>query len=159
MSRLDISRLRKMAGMSQRTLADKLGVRQSFLSAIENGKSRVPEDKLERIKQMFGEEAVAHCMIAEEADGVDMSGHTHGEADTLTHLLQHIHEQAHQMSDTISSPQRHREAELEEHNSYLAKRNDQLSERLDLLREEIDELRKENLRLKELLVEHGIKTL
>ena len=45
MSRFDIARLRKEKGMSQGELASQLQITQSFLSAIENGKSPLPIEK------------------------------------------------------------------------------------------------------------------
>lgn len=56
MSRLDLLRLRKRIGMSQRELTEQLHVRPSFLSAIENGRSRLPEEKMEKLKEIAGDE-------------------------------------------------------------------------------------------------------
>lgn len=54
MPRIDIARLRKDNGMSQNDLAQKLQITQSFLSAIENGKSPLPPEKEARIAEIFG---------------------------------------------------------------------------------------------------------
>ncbi len=156
MSRLDLVKLRKNAGLSQKELADMLSVRPSFLSAIENGRSRLPEEKLDRLKDIFQVDDFSDYMVEDKAETVPVvPPHTHiaeGD-DALTALLKHIHAQAH-MTDDLSKS---REAELEERISYLTERNDRLSDRLDDLREQVDRLREENFHLKELLTLNGVK--
>lgn len=156
MSRLDLVKLRKNAGLSQKELADMLSVRPSFLSAIENGRSRLPEEKLDRLKDIFHVDDFSDYMVEDMAETVPVvPPHTHiaeGD-DALTALLKHIHAQAH-MTDDLSKS---REAELEERISCLTERNDRLSDRLDDLREQVDRLREENFHLKELLTLNGVK--
>lgn len=156
MSRLDLVKLRKNAGLSQKELADMLSVRPSFLSAIENGRSRLPEEKLDRLKDIFHVDDFSDYMVEDKAETVPVvPPHTHiveGD-DALTALLKHIHAQAH-MTDDLSKS---REAELEERISCLTERNDRLSDRLDDLREQVDRLREENFHLKELLTLNGVK--
>lgn len=155
MGRLDLLRLRKVAGISQRELAEKLSVRPSFLSAIENGKSRFPEEKIERLKEIIGCDDLNDFMVEDNHGGAAaVPPHTHlpEETDAITQLLKHIHAQAHK-SDNESKA---REIELEERIEFLAKRNDRLSDRIDDLRDEVDGLRAENFRLKELLTKNGI---
>lgn len=156
MRRLDLVRLRKNAGLSQKELADMLSVRPSFLSAIENGRSRLPEEKLERMRDIFKMDDFSEYMVEDKAEAVPVvPPHTHiaESDDALTALLKHIHAQAH-MTDDLSKS---REAELEERISYLTERNDRLSDRLDDLREQVDRLREENFHLKELLALNGIQ--
>lgn len=154
MSRIDFVRLRKRAGMSQRELADFLQVRPSFLSAIENGRSRMPEEKLEKIKEIFELDNLDEYII-EEAIESTVPPHTHiaDQSDSLTQLLTHFHDLAHQREKTHSA----QETDIIARIDFLTKRNDRLSERIDDLRDEIDSLRAENLRLKELLVKNGIQ--
>lgn len=150
MTRIDLIKLRKRAGMSQKELADLLQVRPSFLSAIENGRSRMPDDKLERLKEIFELDSLNDYMIEETAQAV-VPPHTHpiDSTDSLTQLLNHFHELAHQRN--------HNKADEDSSRiEFLTKRNDRLSERLDQLREEVDSLRNENFRLKELLIRNGI---
>lgn len=78
--------------------------------------------------------------------------HTMDQNDTLTQLLNHFHDLAHQKARESST----QDAEAEERIEFLTKRNDRLSERVDDLRDEVDSLRQENLRLKELLLKNGI---
>ncbi len=153
MKRIDFVRLRKRAGMSQRELADMLQVRPSFLSAIENGKSRMPEEKLDKIKEIFELDSLDDYLVDEHADQI-VPPHTHtmDQNDTLTQLLNHFHDLAHQRARDSSA----QDAGAEERIEFLTKRNDRLSERVDDLRDEVDSLRQENLRLKELLLKNGI---
>lgn len=157
MNRLDIEKLRKSAGMSQRHLAELLQVRPSFLSAIENGRSRLPEDKFDKIKSIFPGENLDDFLISdEELAERSVPPHTHSPAeggDALTQLLKHIHAQAHMMEgDTFGGDQADR-GRIEE----LEQRNDRLSARVDDLRDQVDALREENFRLKELLTLNGIR--
>ncbi|MDE6825494.1 MAG: helix-turn-helix domain-containing protein [Paramuribaculum sp.] len=157
MPTIDISRLRKHYGMNPRLLAEKLNVRQSFLSAIENGRSRMPDDKLPRLMEIFSLENFDGFMMDEAApDVVQVPPHTHSgiESDPLTKLLMHIHRQAHNDSDSHDS--RAREEELEARIDSLVERNERLSDKIDNYRDEIDTLRNEILRLKQLLVANSI---
>ena len=153
MSRIDLVRLRKRAGMSQRQLADLLQVRPSFLSAIENGRSRMPDEKLERLKEIFEIDSLDEYMIDDAAEmSVPPHTHDHDQTDTLTQLLNHFHELAHQRAKGHSEA----DAETAVRIDFLTRRNDRLSERVDALRDEVDSLRQENFRLKELLMKNGI---
>lgn len=158
MSRLDLVRLRKSAGMSQRELAERLKVRQSFLSAIENGRSRLPEEKLDKIKRIFNLDNLDSYMTKEAETDITVPPHSHpvSEGDAIAGLLKHIHDEAHRMSGTGETQTLSRISELEERNDFLSRRNDQLSDRLDKLREQIDSLREENFKLKELLTKNSI---
>ncbi len=140
--------------MSQRELADLLQVRPSFLSAIENGKSRMPEEKLDKIKEIFELNSLDDYLIEEHSEMI-VPPHTHtmDQNDTLAQLLNHFHDLAHQKEREHP----HQDQELSERIEFLSKRNDRLSERVDDLREEVDTLRQENLRLKELLLKNGIQ--
>lgn len=154
MSRIDLVKLRKRAGMSQKELADLLQVRPSFLSAIENGKSRMPEEKLEKLMEIFELDSIDEYLI-DETPEVVVPPHVHAsdQSDTITMLLNQFHDLAHQRDKAHGKPDSDIEARLD----YLTKRNDRLSERIDDLRDEVDNLRKENLSLKELLLKNGIQ--
>lgn len=151
MNRIDLAKLRKRAGMSQRELADLLQVRPSFVSAIENGKSRMPEEKLDKLKEVFELDSFEDYMIEESSATVAPHTHMMDQSDSLTHLLTHFHDLAHQNSRNEPG------AENAERIEFLTRRNDRLSERIDTLRDEVDELRRENLRLKELLMKNHIE--
>lgn len=140
--------------MSQKELADRLAVQPSFLSAIENGRSRFPEEKIEKLKEILLLDNLDEFLIEESAEAAVVPPHTHSidEADSLTQLLRHIHNLAHKTDDA----EKERETELLNRIEFLLKRNDRLSERLDILRETIDALREENYRLKEILVKNNL---
>lgn len=154
MKRIDLYRLRKSAGLSQKELADRLCVQPSFLSAIENGRSRFPDEKIERLKEIVAIDDLEDYMVDESQDAAVVPPHSHtfDESDSLSQLLRHIHALAHKSDGT----DRGNERDLQERIDFLTKRNDRLSERLDSLRDTVDSLREENFRLKELLVKNGI---
>ncbi len=153
MAKIDLVRLRKRAAMSQRELADRLQVRPSFLSAIENGRSRFPEEKIGRLMEIFEIDSLDEYMIEETKESV-VPPHTHAtdDNDYIAALLNHFHDMAHQRDKAHSAP----DEDVLSRIDYLTRRNDRLSDRVDDLRDEVDDLRAENLRLKELLVKNGI---
>lgn len=153
MNRINLVKLRKRAGMSQRELAERLQVRPSFLSAIENGRSRLPEEKMQKIKEIFELDNFDDFIIDEDEEAAPViPPHTHPHSepvDTIAQLLNQFHELAHKNNAAPDS-------DASERIDYLSKRNDRLSQRVDELRDKVDELREENLRLKELLLINGI---
>lgn len=154
MKKLDLLKLRKAAGLSQRELADKLAVQPSFLSAIENGRSRFPDEKMERLKEILEIGDLEDYLVEDSVEPI-VPPHTHSreEADPLSQMLRHFHNLAHKADDAS----REREKELLDRIELLSKRNDRLSDRLDTLRESVDSLREENFRLKELLLKSKIE--
>ena len=155
MKKLDLLKLRKAAGLSQKELADRLAVQASFLSAIENGRSRFPDEKLEKLKEIIALDDLEDFMEYEDSEVHAVPPHTHtfDEGDSLTRMLRHIHNLAHKTDDT----ERGRVTDLMDRIDYLSKRNDRLSERLDTMSEKLDFLRDENFRLKELLIKNNIE--
>lgn len=153
MKRINLVHLRKRAGMSQRELADLLQVRPSFLSAIENGRSRLPEEKLEKIKEIFEIDDLEEYLEDEAEPAIPPHTHNSEETDTITQLLNRFHQLAHEREKSHVG----HDADAAERIEYLERRNDRLSDRVDDLRDEVDRMRDEILRLKELLVAHGIK--
>lgn len=155
MKKIDLLKLRKAVGLSQRELADRLAVQPSFISAIENGRSRFPEEKIEKLKEIVALDDLEDFLAEDLPEGtvvVPPHTHTHDEADALSQMLRHIHALAHKSDGS----DREREQELTARIEYLSKRNDRLSERLDDLRDALDKVRDENYRLKELLLKNNI---
>ncbi len=153
MSRIDLVRLRKRIGISQRELAEMLQVRPSFLSAIENGKSRLPEEKMDKIKEIFELDNLEEFIIDETLEnGVPPHTHVSDQSDSITQLLNHFHDLAHQRNKS----QFNSDSEAYSRIDFLLKRNERLSDRVDELREEVDSLREENLKLKEILLKNNI---
>lgn len=155
MKKLDLLKLRKAAGLSQKELADRLAVQPSFLSAIENGRSRFPDEKLEKLKEIIALDTLDDFMIEGEPEpsAVPPHTHTHDEADSLSQMLRHIHNLAHK-SD---ASEREKVSDLFARIDYLSKRNDRLTERLDSMSDKLESLREENFRLKELLIRNKIE--
>lgn len=50
----DIAAARKTAGITQAELAEKLGVTQAFISAVEGGSKKAPSEMIQRIKEIIG---------------------------------------------------------------------------------------------------------
>lgn len=165
MGRFDISRLRKEKGMSQRELANLLQITQSFLSAIENGKSPLPVEKEEKLCEIFKlynlEEYVIPKRDTETKREIDELTDT----DLFNQLLNRFHRQAHSMEDDHHHHSHHEEIEalkmkindlfarndvlfkatqsLMQRNDRLSADNDKLRKEIDNYRGEIDHLRKE----------------
>lgn len=161
MARIDVARLRKDRGMSQIELAQQLQITQSFLSAIENGKSPLPPEKEARILELFSIGDITPYLIDNQSTQ-DMPGkglEAMSDTDLLNQLLSRFHEHAHRKdSDEDHHGQHHdRITVLEERNDMLMARNDSLAAKNDALRDEIDRLRDEIVRLRILLADNGIK--
>ena len=166
MARIDISRLRKENGMSQNELANLLQMTQSFLSAIENGKSPLPIDKEERIREIFGKSDL-NDYILDRKNSTDKNLMEMTDSDLINQLLSRFHKQAHSEESEHHHHDHHQKIEeLEQkldsmfaRNDALMLRNDNLSNDNDRLRAEIDayrieieKLRKENFELRQKLV-------
>lgn len=170
MARFDISRLRKENGMSQSELANLLQMNQSFLSAIENGKSPLPIEKEEKLCEIFGLSDLNEYVsdrrgMPEERKVTEMT-----DSDLFNQLLSRFHKQAHSEESEHHHHDHHHEIEelrqkldsLYNRNDSLMLRNDRLNadndklrSQLDASREEIEKLRAENYKLRSRLLEKG----
>ena len=154
MPRYDISRIRKEHGMSQSELAQRLQITQSFLSAIENGRSPLPIEKEEKLREVFSSYDLS-SYIQDKTDDekrvVDMT-----DSDLFNQLLNRFHRQAHSAEGEHHHHDHHEKIEILENrvealfkrNDALMERNDRLAEANDLLRQENDKLRSEIDRLR-----------
>ena len=151
MARFDISRLRKENGMSQSELANLLQMTQSFLSAIENGKSPLPIEKEERLCEVFGLSDLNEYLIDKKWDSSEKKLTDMTDSDLFNQLLSRFHRQAHSEEIEHHHKDHHQKIEeLEQKIDVLFKRidalmlrNDNLSEDNDRLRAEIDAYRLE----------------
>ena len=158
MARYDISCLRKENGMSQNELANLLQMTQSFLSAIENGKSPLPMEKEDRLCEIFGIQSLNPYIIdkAQDSDSKKIAEMT--DSDLFNQLLSRFHKQAHSEESEHHHHDHHqriddlqqnvndlaiRNESLLSRNDALMLRNDKLSDDNDRLRAEIDSYRKE----------------
>lgn len=157
MKRIDITRLRKDHKMSQNELARRLSVAQSFMSAIENGRSTLPHDKEHRLREIFADVDMEKYTVDSDA-GKDMGPEslTASETNLMTRLLAHFHEHAHSIDDEAHHQEHHeRLAALEEQLgnligrlTVLLDRNDELSRRNEALTKQVLDLSAENERLR-----------
>lgn len=150
MSRFDISRLRKEKGLSQNELARLLQINQSFLSAIENGKSPLPIEKEEKLCEVLGLDNLDEYVIKSTSE-VPAQLNEMTDSDLFNQLLNRFHQQAHSGEhehhhhdhhERIDSLQKKVDSLFERNNS-LMDRNDKLWEENNRLRMELDEYRKE----------------
>ena len=171
MARLEIARLRKDHGMSQNELARELQITQSFLSAIENGKSPLPPEKEGKLLEIFNLPDLG-AYISDASSGQEMAKKMSEmtDSDLFNQLLQRFHQQAHSKEEVHHHHDHHeriddlsrqvqslfdrnerlmtRNDELAASNDRLRAENDTLRATADSLRAEIDKLRSEIFRLK-----------
>lgn len=167
MPRFDISRLRKENGMSQSELANLLQITQSFLSAIENGKSPLPIEKEEKLREVFGLSDLKEYIIDRKPDTEEKKIAEMTDSDLFNQLLSRFHRQAHSEESEHHHHDHHQKiSELEkkvdtlfsriealmQRNDSLSADNDRLRAEIDNHRNEIDNLRKENHQLKSRLL-------
>ena len=168
MARYDISRLRKEKGMSQSELASHLQMNQSFLSAIENGRSPLPVEKEDKLCEIFGLIDLAAYSLDRKTGPEDSKALMEmTDSDLFNQLLSRFHKQAHSEESEHHHHDHHQKIEelqqkvelLFNRNEALMQRNDRLSEDNDRLREEIDgyraeidKLRNENYQLRVKLI-------
>lgn len=150
MPRFDISRFRKEKGMSQNELAHLLQINQSFLSAIENGKSPLPIEKEEKLREIFGIDSLEEYVIkSTHESSTPLNDMT--DSDLFNQLLNRFHQQAHSGENEHHHHDHHERIEalqkkvdsLFERNNSLMERNDQLWEENNRLRSQIDSYRSE----------------
>lgn len=168
MPRYDISRLRKENGMSQSELANLLQITQSFLSAIENGKSPLPMEKEEKVCEVFGIDNLNKYVIENRFEVEDKKLTEMTDSDLFNQLLSRFHKQAHSSESEHHHHDHHqridelsqqvellfaRNDSLMTRNDSLSADNDRLRSEIDNYRREIDRLRAENYSLKSKLLE------
>lgn len=168
MPRYDITRLRKDKGMSQGELANQLQITQSFLSAIENGKSPLPIEKEGKLCEVFGLSNLSAYILDKKQDGDDKKLTEMTDSDLFNQLLSRFHKQAHSEETEHHHHDHHqRIEELQQkveslfnrneammlRNDALSSANDKLRSEIDTYRQEIEKLRKENYELRKKLID------
>lgn len=137
--------------MSQSELANLLQMTQSFLSAIENGKSPLPIEKEEKLCEIFGISDLNSYMSDRRSEGDSKKLGEMTDSDLFNQLLSRFHKQAHSEESEHHHHDHHQKIEelqqkldsLFTRNDALMLRNDNLSEDNDRLRAEIDGYRAE----------------
>lgn len=149
MAKIELARLRKAHGMSQNELARELQIAQSFLSAIENGKSPLPPEKEEKLLEIFNLKNLDEY-TTEDHSGFSGNMAEMTDSDLFNQLLQRFHRQAHSHEENHHHHDHHEHIDrLQETVAELLKRNDILMTRNDSLFESNERLRNENDRLRE----------
>lgn len=151
MPRFDISRLRKEKGMSQSELANQLQITQSFLSAIENGKSPLPIEKEEKLCEVFGLSNLNDYILDKKIEEAETRLTEMTDSDLFNQLLSRFHKQAHSAESEHHHRNHHQKIEDLQQQldkmftriDMMLQRNDSLSSDNDRLRNEIDEYRRE----------------
>lgn len=149
MPRYDISRLRKEHNMSQSELSQHLQITQSFLSAIENGKSPLPIEKEEKLREIFNLNSLNPYQLDKNFEQQEKKLTEMTDSDLFNQLLNRFHKQAHSSEDSHHHHEHHLKIEnlqdqiemMFKRNEKLMQRNDHLSEANDRLRAQNDELR------------------
>lgn len=157
MPRFDISRLRKENGMSQSELANLLQMTQSFLSAIENGKSPLPIEKEGKLCEVFGLSDLNEYILDSKSATDEKKLTELTDSDLFNQLLSRFHKQAHSSENEHHHHDHHHQIDdlnqkidyLFDRNDALMNRNDKLSADNDRLRAEIDNYRREIEKLRE----------
>lgn len=122
--------------MSQTALAERLSVKQSFLSSVENGRRPLPLDKYDLILRIFGIEDPEPYML----DIPDASDALVGEGEMLTRMLSVFHAQAHREIDNAHKALQARIDLLESRNAELKRRNAGLVAEVETLKARIEAL-------------------
>lgn len=170
MARFDISRLRKEKGMSQSELANLLQITQSFLSAIENGKSPLPLEKEDKLCEIFGINDLTPYILDKPGDQDSKKLGEMTDSDLFNQLLSRFHKQAHSEESEHHHHDHHQRIDelrqrvddlmsrvdtLMIRNDKLSEDNDRLRSEIDTYRREIEQLRSENYSLRSRLLEAG----
>lgn len=75
--KIDLAALRKHNGLKQAEFAEKIGIKQAYLSELETGKKPLPTTLYNTLIEVFGEETCDNFAISQE-DG-DTEQHFHGD--------------------------------------------------------------------------------
>ena len=144
MPKFDIARLRKENGMSQSELSNLLQITQSFLSAIENGKSPLPIEKEEKVCEIFGLNDLNDYVLDKKSESEEKKITEMTDSDLFNQLLSRFHKQAHSEESEHHHHDHHQKIEeLQQKVEYLFNRNDALMTRNDSLSADNDRLRSE----------------
>lgn len=136
--------------MSQSELANLLQMNQSFLSAIENGKSPLPIEKEERLCEIFGLSNLNDYIADKRNQELDSRLTEMTDSDLFNQLLSRFHKQAHSAETEHHHHDHHQKIEeLEQRLEVMFNRNDALMQRNDSLSNDNDRLRKEIDRYRE----------
>ena len=152
--------------MSQGELANLLQMTQSFLSAIENGKSPLPVEKEGRLREIFNLKDLNEYLKSDKGEAEERNINEMTDSDLFNQLLNRFHKQAHSLEGDHHHHDHHEQIEILEkrveelyrRNDSLMHRNESLSQDNDRLRRDIDAYRKTIDQLREELFSLRSKT-
>ena len=154
MQRVDLAKIRSDYSISQKDLAEKLGVKQSFLSNIERGRSPLPPEKLDKIIEIFGIEDIDSYYI----EDIGNNSVSKSQSDNTNSIINDsaIFEKFVGIMEKMTEAKYANESEALSRIERLQDRNDFLNSQVDELRKDLTRLLHENFALKELLIKNGI---
>lgn len=155
MARIDLPRLRKTKQMTQRQLAEALGLSQGFMSSVESGRNPFPDERLDDLQKIFPNEDFEQYPMAAPQKPTVAIGSFNSDSDidindpaTLKALLAYATKQSKEV-DSIE------QNNVTEAGAYQ-KRLMELSDELEKCRKARYDLLEENLKLKDLLRRNNI---
>lgn len=154
MQRVDLAKIRSDYSISQKDLAEKLGVKQSFLSNIERGRSPLPPEKLDKIIEIFEIEDIDSYYI----EDIGNNSVSKSQSDNTNSIINDsaIFEKFVGIMEKMTEAKYANESEALSRIERLQDRNDFLNSQVDELRKDLTRLLHENFALKELLIKNGI---
>lgn len=154
MQRVDLAKIRSDYSISQKDLAEKLGVKQSFLSNIERGRSPLPPEKLDKIIEIFEIEDIDSYYI----EDIGNNSVSKSQSDNTNSIINDsaIFEKFVGIMEKMTEAKYANESEALSRIERLQDRNDFLNSQVDELRKDLTRLLHENFVLKELLIKNGI---
>lgn len=154
MRRVDLAKIRSDYSISQKDLAEKLGVKQSFLSNIERGRSPLPPEKLDKIIEIFEIEDIDSYYI----EDIGNNSVSKSQSDNTNSIINDsaIFEKFVGIMEKMTEAKYANESEALSRIERLQDRNDFLNSQVDELRKDLTRLLHENFALKELLIKNGI---
>ena len=75
--KIDLNALRKSIGLRQAELAEKIGIKQAYLSELETGKKPIPTSLYNTLIEVFGEETCDNFAISQSENEIEQ--HFHGD--------------------------------------------------------------------------------
>lgn len=162
MARFDLTRLRKEHGITQKELAEKLGLSQGFLSSVESHRNSFPEERVKDLQSIFPDTNLADYDLAGNIPSGTNIGSNNNQSKVNINDDTNIKVLLDYLTKTRNSMGEY-ENESENEIKEWQKRYDDLLAEMKILRQERDEyfkncyeLKIENLQLKELLRRNNI---
>lgn len=169
MKKFQLTRFRKDQKMSQKDLAKALCITQGFLSSIENGRSPLPQGKLDMLVELFDVKNINDYMV-DDGELTDVAENESAPIPTTQQLSQSqvmnsvlkwnsdevMKKLITVVEDTIKDAVVKKQDDKRSEYAEATKRADHLASELDKARAENFKLSKRELAYQKLLMKHGI---